>query len=99
MSSYVSYRTYIGFIESKCKLSAHNIPIDDLLARIQATVPAPRDIRLKPNLIYTRNFLRYFNFIVNLRYVVCMIKSNEKSSYIKFAVGMLRKRNVSPTKL
>ena len=99
MSSYVSYRTYIGFIESKCKLSAHNIPIDDLLARIQATVPAPRDIRLKPNLIYTRNFLRYFNFIVNLRYVVCMIKSKEKSSYIKFAVGMLRKRNVSPTKL
>lgn len=99
MSSYVSYRTYIDFIESKCKLSAHNIPIDDLLARIQTTVPVPRNIKLKFNLKYMVNFLRYFNFIANLKYIVCMIKSKEKSSYIKFAVSILRKRNISPTKL
>ena len=60
MSSYVSYNTYIDLIESKCKLSAHNIPINDLLARIQVTVPVPRNIRLKFNLKYMRNFIRYF---------------------------------------
>ena len=99
MSSYVSYNTYIDLIESKCKLSAHNIPINDLLARIQATVPVPRNIRLKFNLKYMRNFIRYFNFITNLRYIVCMIKSRGKAEYIKFAVGIVRKRNISPTKL
>jgi len=99
MSSYVSYRTYIDFLESKCKLSAHNIPIDDMLARIQETVPVPRNIRLKFNMKYMRNFIRYFNFITNLKYIVCMIKSRGKADYIKFAFGIVRKRNISPTKL
>lgn len=99
MSSYVSYRTYIDFLESKCKLSAHNIPIDDMLARIQETVPVPRNIRLKFNMKYMRNFIRYFNFITNLKYIVCMVKSRGKADYIKFAFGIVRKRNISPTKL
>lgn len=99
MSSMVSYRTYIDFIESKCKLSSHNIPIEDILKKIGKTVPLPRDIGLKPNFKYMINFLRYFNFLANRAYVACMIRSKEKMSYIRFAFDTVKKRNVSPTKL
>lgn len=99
MSSMVSYETYIDFIESKCRLSEHNIPIREVLKMIQATVPTPRDMGLKPNLKYLINFFKYFNFFFNPAYIRCMIRSRGKAGYLRFALGILKKRNVSPTRL
>lgn len=99
MSSMAAYNTYIDFLETKCKLSEHEIPIRDVLKMIQRTVPSPRDIKLKPSLKYFANFFRYFSFLTNLRYWQCMVITSKKNDYLRFMFGALKKRNLSPTKL
>jgi radical SAM superfamily enzyme YgiQ (UPF0313 family) len=98
MSGMASYNTYIDFIESKCKLSSHNIPIRDILKRIQLAIPSPRDIRAKAGLKYIANMARYLNFLINPKYIMCLLRSSKKFEYLKFALRILGMRNVSTTK-
>ncbi len=98
MSGMASYNTYIDFIESKCKLSSHNIPIRDILKRIQLAIPSPRDIRAKAGLKYIANMARYLNFLINPKYILCLLRSSKKFEYLKFALRILGMRNVSTTK-
>lgn len=99
MSGMASFNTYIDFIEEKCKLSQHRIPIRDILKRIQETIPSPRDIRIKVSKDYVLNLVRYLNFIRIPAYLNCMLRSRKKSKYLRFALGFIRKKNVSTTKI
>lgn len=98
MSGMASFNTYIDLLEEKCKLSDHKIPIREILKRIQLSIPSPRDIRLKPSLNYIRNLMRYLNFITNLQYLGCLLRSRNKYEYLMFFGKMLRRQNISTTK-
>lgn len=97
MSSMASFNTFIDFLESKCKLSSHSLPIRTMLERIGEIFPLPRTLGVKFNSMYLRNFLRLFSFILNGKYLKCLLRSTKKRSYLLFAVSLFHKNNVSTT--
>jgi radical SAM superfamily enzyme YgiQ (UPF0313 family) len=81
---------YINFIEAKCRLSEHKIPIKIILSKIALSFPSRGNFKPRFNLIFLINLLRYFSFLKNKNYISSLFRTKHKIKYLKYIKEMYK---------
>jgi len=82
-----SYDQWIETIQSRYKLSNHNMDLKDLVKRLAEEFPTVHRLRLSN----PKNFAKLWenlSFVFKPKYVKVMLKSKRKSEYLKWALSL-----------
>ncbi|NIM03348.1 radical SAM protein [bacterium] len=93
LSSKVSFKEFINFIESKCKFSQHDIKLNALLMDLWKEFPNVHDLSFRLNKNYLKGIIKELLFIMDIRYLKVISKSKRKKEYVEWLVNtMLNKK-------
>ena len=82
-----SYDAWISLLETKYKLSKHNLDLKKLVKELAEEFPTVHRLSFK-NPKYIAKLAENLSFVTSPRYLRVMLKSKRKSEYIKWAMQM-----------
>jgi anaerobic magnesium-protoporphyrin IX monomethyl ester cyclase len=80
---------FLDIIESKYKLSSHDIPLSDLLATISQRFPVRGKLSLRWNRKYLIQMWKLISFMFTPRYIKVIITSKKKRGYLKMLFSLI----------
>lgn len=90
-ANYDSFDSFLNLIEKKYRLASHNIKLQYLFNDIIKEFPTRKNFHIKciVKKEYFLRFLKLFSFILNLSYLSQMLRSRNKTRYVKWAMNLV----------
>jgi hypothetical protein len=79
----------LDIIESKYKLSSHDIPLSDLLVTISQRFPVRGKLSLRWDWKYLTQMWKLISFMFAPRYIKVIAKSKKKRGYLKMLFSLI----------
>jgi radical SAM superfamily enzyme YgiQ (UPF0313 family) len=80
---------FLDIIESKYKLSSHDIPLSDLLITISQRFPVRGKLSLRWDWKYLTQMWKLISFMFDPRYIKVLLKSKKKGGYLKLLFSLI----------
>ena len=90
-ANYDSFDDFLDLIEKKYRLASHTIKLQYLINDILKEFPTRKNFHIKNviNKEYLLRFLRLFSFLINSLYLKQMLRSRNKTHYLRWALTLV----------